>query len=159
MTYPHGPSSWSGCAPRSFLQPRPHLRSERRATRPKRTTIAARFRKRCGSISSGNWNEAFALFEAAHALQPNARTLRGMGITLYENRRYVEATRQLRAALADKRNPLTDELRRSTQEVLTRSEQFAGAGAAERFAAGRSDHRGRNARRAGGCGRAAPRPR
>jgi PEGA domain len=72
----------------------------------------------------GNWNEALALFEAAHALQPNARTLRGMGITLYENRRYVEATRHLRAALADNRNPLTDELRRSTQEALARSEQF-----------------------------------
>jgi hypothetical protein len=72
----------------------------------------------------GNWSEALALFEAAHALQPNARTLRGMGIALFENRRYAEARANLRAALEDPRNALTDELRRSTEEVLARTERF-----------------------------------
>ncbi len=72
----------------------------------------------------GNWNEALALFEAAHALEPNARTLRGMGIALFESRRYAEALTNLRAALDDPRNALIDELRRSTEEVLAKTERF-----------------------------------
>src|SRR5262245_59777470 len=59
----------------------------------------------------GNWEEATALFTQAHALRPSARTLRGMGLSEFENRKYVSALVHCTAALADPRNPLNDEQR------------------------------------------------
>jgi Flp pilus assembly protein TadD len=49
---------------------------------------------------AGNFAEARALFLRAHAISPNARTLRGLGIVEYELRNYAEAIVRLRQALA-----------------------------------------------------------
>src|SRR5690349_17885891 len=59
----------------------------------------------------GNWDEATALFVRAHALRPSARTLRGMGLSEFENRKYVLALVHCSAALSDARNPLNTEQR------------------------------------------------
>jgi hypothetical protein len=72
----------------------------------------------------GNWNEALALFQKAHAVEPNARTLRGIGFCLFENRRYVDAMRHLEQALVDTRSPLSPSQRSSTQQVLERASAF-----------------------------------
>lgn len=72
----------------------------------------------------GNWNEALALFQRAHAIEPNARTLRGIGFCLFENRRYVDAMRHLEQAMVDTRSPLSQAQRSSTQQVLERASAF-----------------------------------
>ncbi|HEX6245558.1 MAG TPA: tetratricopeptide repeat protein, partial [Polyangiales bacterium] len=74
----------------------------------------------------GNANEALVLFQRAHAIEPNARTLRGIGFCLFEARRYVEALGHLQQALTDARNPLTPALRASTQQLLDRASAFVG---------------------------------
>jgi hypothetical protein len=72
----------------------------------------------------GNWDEAAALFTQAHALKPSARTLRGLGLSEFENRKYVLALVHCSAALADTRNPLNAEQRKELQSVITRASEF-----------------------------------
>jgi tetratricopeptide (TPR) repeat protein len=74
----------------------------------------------------GNWEEARALFKHAHKLQPSARTLRGLGMACFEAKRYVEAIDALKAALEDKRKPLTGELRDKARRILERAERYVG---------------------------------
>lgn len=75
---------------------------------------------------AGRWEEARALFKRAHEIEPNARTLRGMGMTAFELRMYVSALRELDAALRDERKPLTDDQRASAQALLDRANAFVG---------------------------------
>jgi tetratricopeptide (TPR) repeat protein len=75
-------------------------------------------------FSAGNFEEARTLFEQAHAAKPSARTLRGLGLTAYELRRYVQAVSELQAALADTRNPLTGEQQREVQAVITMARRY-----------------------------------
>lgn len=72
----------------------------------------------------GNWEEAAALFERAHRLNPSARTLRGMGLTAYEARRYVDAIRHLSDALGETRRPLTQAQREEVSATLDRARRF-----------------------------------
>jgi tetratricopeptide (TPR) repeat protein len=74
----------------------------------------------------GSWEESAALFNRAHELAPSARTLRGLGLATYEARRYAESVRHLRAALTDKRRPLTDKQREEVQHTLERARLFVG---------------------------------
>ncbi|HEX5661315.1 MAG TPA: hypothetical protein VFX59_29200 [Polyangiales bacterium] len=74
-----------------------------------------------------NWPEARVLFRRAHELNPNARTLRGIGMTSYEMRDYVAAVLQLSAALEERRQPLTDAQRKEVEQLLARSRTFVGA--------------------------------
>ena len=64
------------------------------------------------------FSRARALFEQAHARQPSARTLRGLGVTAVELRNYESAEDELEAALADHRRPLTSEQRLEVTELL-----------------------------------------
>src|SRR5262245_32778468 len=75
-------------------------------------------------FNRGNWEEAAALFERAHRLNPSARTLRGMGLTAYEARRYVDATRHLSEALTETRRPLTPAQREEVTQTLDRARRF-----------------------------------
>ena len=70
----------------------------------------------------GNYSEARAAFARAHALYPNARTLRGMGLAAFESRNYVAARELLRASLAHAERPLDAEQRKDVEAVLARSE-------------------------------------
>lgn len=76
--------------------------------------------------AAGRYPEALALFRRAHALNPNARTLRAMGAVSYEVRQYVDSVRWLEAALIDQRQPLTDDQRSEVQGVLERAYRFVG---------------------------------
>src|SRR5262245_12054084 len=51
--------------------------------------------------SLGHYEEARALFAKAHAINPNARTLWGMGTAAFEARQYVDAMQLFDAALRD----------------------------------------------------------
>lgn len=77
-------------------------------------------------FAAGRFEEARALFRRAHALSPNARTLRGLGMAAFELRAYVQAIRDLRAALADTRKPLEGELRRKAEELIENARKFVG---------------------------------
>jgi hypothetical protein len=77
-------------------------------------------------FSEGRWAEARALFGQAHALSPNARTLRGLGMSAFELRMYAQAIGELEAALQDTRKPLTDALRAHVLELLARARAFVG---------------------------------
>lgn len=72
----------------------------------------------------GHFEEARALFERAHAIDPNARTLRGLGMVEFERRHYVRAQELLEASLASSKKPLTEEQRAAVQELLARTNQF-----------------------------------
>jgi hypothetical protein len=72
----------------------------------------------------GHWDEAAALFGRAHELNPNARTLRGMGLAAFENRKYTLALTQLQSALTDTRNPLSASQREQVKSVIERASIF-----------------------------------
>lgn len=72
----------------------------------------------------GHWPEARVFFSDAHALWPNARTLRGLGMTCYEERSYVEAIDYLEQALASKTQPLTPKLSTEAQGILLQAKRF-----------------------------------
>lgn len=75
-------------------------------------------------FSQGHWEEAYALFRRAHELSPNARTWRGLGVSAFELRQYVEATADLEASLVDPRKPLTPEQREQVQGLIERAREF-----------------------------------
>jgi hypothetical protein len=74
----------------------------------------------------GNYQEARVHFLRAHALFPNARTLRGLGKVDYELRNYGDAVRYLEEALASQVRPLDQELRLETQQLLERARVYVG---------------------------------
>jgi hypothetical protein len=71
-----------------------------------------------------HWSEARVFFAQAHALQPSARTLRGLGLTSYELRDYVEAVRYMQESLASQARPLTEEMRVEMHHILERAQRF-----------------------------------
>jgi hypothetical protein len=73
-----------------------------------------------------NWQESRALFTRAHERNPNARTLRGLGVVSYEMRDYVNAMVNLKAALDDSRQPLTDVQRKECEGLLARAQTYVG---------------------------------
>jgi hypothetical protein len=79
-----------------------------------------------GEFRHRNWPEARVLFMRAHERNPNARTLRGMGVVSYEMRDYVNAVVNLKAALVDTRQPLTDAQRRECEGLLARAHTYVG---------------------------------
>jgi hypothetical protein len=66
----------------------------------------------------GHWPEAYASFQQAHDLLPNARTLRGLALTAYKLRRYAETERHIEAALASSIKPLTEPQRAELLQLL-----------------------------------------
>lgn len=74
--------------------------------------------------NAGNWAEARLLFERAHAIQPNARTWRGMGLADYERRDYVAAIEELEQALASQTKPLSTSQRKSAERALAQARQY-----------------------------------
>jgi hypothetical protein len=93
-------------------------------TRAQGESYDALVREAVGEYNMGNWREARLLFGQAHELHPSARTWRGMGLTDYESKRYVEAIGELQAALESTVKRLTDAQREEVQGVLERSQRF-----------------------------------
>jgi hypothetical protein len=75
-------------------------------------------------FSRGNWTEAYALFVQAHALEPSARTLRGLAACAFEARQYLRAIEFMRAALVDPRKPLSPEQRHEAERLIERARVF-----------------------------------
>jgi hypothetical protein len=79
-----------------------------------------------GEFDQGNYEEAREHFARAHALLPNARTLRGLGMSEFELRNYIEAVRNLTEALASGQKPLRGALRDETLALLKRAQKYVG---------------------------------
>ena len=73
-----------------------------------------------------NFVEARVWFLRAHALYPNARTLRVLGMAEFELRRYPESIDYLKQSLASQIKPLTDELRSQVEALLQRALSYVG---------------------------------
>jgi hypothetical protein len=72
----------------------------------------------------GHWSEARVFFTDAHTLWPNARTFRGLGMTCYEARSYVEAIGFLEQALVNQTQPLTPKLSEEARNILDQARRF-----------------------------------
>jgi tetratricopeptide (TPR) repeat protein len=75
-------------------------------------------------FDQGRYAEAGALFERAHQLFPNARTLWGLGLVAFEDRDYVGAVMHLEASLTDARRPLAAAQRTQAEKALKESWEF-----------------------------------
>jgi hypothetical protein len=73
-----------------------------------------------------NFEEAREQFRRAHALYPNARTLRGLGFIEFELRNYPESVRLLEEALSSRVKPLEGALRSESESVLQRARGYVG---------------------------------
>jgi hypothetical protein len=79
-----------------------------------------------GEYESQHWAKAIELFQKAHAIKPNARTLRGMGLAAFEESRYMDSVQWLTEALEHKEKPLTREMRADVKPVIARAREFVG---------------------------------
>ena len=77
-----------------------------------------------GEFDANDYHEAFALFRRAHALRPSARTLRGLSMTAFELRHYVECIGFGRESLVSDVVPLTDEQRAALENLIRRAERY-----------------------------------
>jgi len=75
---------------------------------------------------AGRHEEAYALFQQAHAASPSARSLRLLGATAFQLRRYSMAIQHYVASLADGRRPLTPEQRTQAEGELTIARSLVG---------------------------------
>ncbi|MBN1653740.1 MAG: tetratricopeptide repeat protein [Deltaproteobacteria bacterium] len=75
-------------------------------------------------FNDARYEEALALFERAHAINPNAQTLRGIGMAAFEARQYGRAIKALRAAFTNKKRPLTEKQRAQAENTLEKAKQF-----------------------------------
>lgn len=72
------------------------------------------------------FDSARDMFEAAHAMNPSARTLRGLGLTDFESGRYALAINELERALNETRKPLDAQQRSELQAVIAHAQTFVG---------------------------------
>jgi tetratricopeptide (TPR) repeat protein len=77
-------------------------------------------------FSVHHYEEARALFARAHALFPNARTHRALGLAAFELRNYVEAANHFELALSSQLRPLDASLRKQAEGLLERAYGFVG---------------------------------
>jgi hypothetical protein len=66
------------------------------------------------------------MFKRAHALNPTARTLRGIGMCSFNLGDYVDAVYQLEQAVVDARKPLTEEQQAHTRELIAKANARVG---------------------------------
>jgi hypothetical protein len=76
--------------------------------------------------SLGHWAEARVYFADAHAIWPNARTLRGLGMVCYEARAYDESIGFLQRALDNPVQPLPAKLAVEARDLLEQAKRFVG---------------------------------
>src|SRR5262249_3565384 len=77
-------------------------------------------------FEAARFEAALSAFKAAHALQPSARTFRGIGLASYSLGDFVEARRAFERALIDPRRPLTTESRHEVEFLLRETARRTG---------------------------------
>jgi tetratricopeptide (TPR) repeat protein len=119
-----------GAKPEPAARPASRGEPTRPATRGEQGASDAAYRdlvdQALGEFKRKNWPEARSLFAQAHAINPNARTLRGLGVVSFEMREYVSAIVYLEQAIEEARQALTDTQRGECQGLLTRARTYVG---------------------------------
>ena len=77
-------------------------------------------------FDAGNFAEAREHFRKAHSLDPNARTLRALGLVEFELRNYGEAANFFEQSLKSAIKPLNDKQRADTEKLLERTRGYLG---------------------------------
>jgi tetratricopeptide (TPR) repeat protein len=72
----------------------------------------------------GAFDRAWTAFQEAHALHPNARTLRGLGFVAFDLGRYADSLALLQEALESQVRPLPPQLRVEVAQVIVRLERM-----------------------------------
>jgi hypothetical protein len=83
-------------------------------------------RRALSAFDQRQWEQASELFSAAHEIDPNARTLRGLGMVAFEMEDFVQAYKLLYQSLQDRRRPLEGTLREKTEDLLKRTRLLVG---------------------------------
>jgi tetratricopeptide (TPR) repeat protein len=83
-------------------------------------------RRALAAFDLKHWDKARELFSAAHEIEPNARTLRGLGMVAFEMEDFVQAYKLLYQSLHDRRRPLEGALREKTEDLLKRTRLLVG---------------------------------
>jgi tetratricopeptide (TPR) repeat protein len=83
-------------------------------------------REALSEFELGNFTESREQFRKAHAIDPNGRTFRGLGVVEFELRHYVESVKLLEQALAATHKPLAGKLRAETEAALERARAYVG---------------------------------
>jgi hypothetical protein len=77
-------------------------------------------------LEANNLPEALTEFQRAHAMYPNARSLRGMGMVEFDMRDYQSSARHLQEALSSSVKPLSAKMRTETETLLSRALRYLG---------------------------------
>jgi len=104
----------------------PHVSAQAAPPADTRAAYRALIAKALQEYSLGHWAEARVYFSDAHAIWPNARTLRGLGMACYEARAYDESIDFLQRALENRVQPLTTKLATEARELLDQATRFVG---------------------------------
>jgi hypothetical protein len=103
--------------------PTPHAAAED-ASAQSTATYDDTIRRALQEFNLSHYSEAKVLFLQAHALKPNARALRGLGLTCYESRQYVDAIGYFEQALGHPNQPLTPDMRQHMESLLAQTRLF-----------------------------------
>ncbi|HET6333524.1 MAG TPA: hypothetical protein VFG30_09945, partial [Polyangiales bacterium] len=71
------------------------------------------------AFDAQDYAKARELFEQAYGLRPNARVLRGLGISALHLERFTVSKRELTEALTETKQPLTANQREGVKELLS----------------------------------------
>ena len=71
------------------------------------------------AFDAKDYRQARTLFEQAYAIRPNARVLRGLGISALHLERFSLSKRELTEALSESKQPLTLNQREGVKELLS----------------------------------------
>ena len=77
-------------------------------------------------LAASNYPEAREEFRRAHALFPNARTLRGLAMIEFELRNYGECLLLMQQSLASTIRPLEAKMRADGEELMARARRYLG---------------------------------
>jgi tetratricopeptide (TPR) repeat protein len=74
------------------------------------------------AFDAGKFEASREMLRQAHAIRPNARTLRGMGLASFEMGSYALALVDLEAALAETRQPMSAEQREEVEKLRSEAD-------------------------------------
>lgn len=87
---------------------------------------AEAIREAVDHYAAQRWRPAQKAFARAHALQPSARTYRGLGLSAFYLGELAAARQALEQALSDTRRPLSEEQKRALSELLLETTRLTG---------------------------------
>ena len=99
--------------------PRSHGGRQPSSQEPSSPEYRSAIEEALSEFEAGRYEEARVLFLRAHAIEPNARTLRGIGNCAFEVSDYVAAIVAFEEALASDRRPLDARMRQQTEQLVT----------------------------------------